>query len=362
MIKVKHILILRHTPFWVYISRSATPCKGAIRLRQLLHLLSALATCAMPLGAAAEGSNDAQNSNLWPVYRNVELGYRISYPPDWKIAPINGSNVRFSVVPPNPPGNCNLVVARKPELTALDQSMLNAEVRALGLGREDWASYVGIPLDKIRVSESRQASVNDIAAIVGVLETDLENLQGKFMRKQLVALMLSRGALWTLNCGATDFNSVNVRNRYNALSPTFSKVLGSFAFIAASVSASPTQAQSLSRAQIKQIEEIAQNIATQHNANAKATLDDMTVSSRAVSVGRNVRFENVLRVKKGLPPAKLIEFSEETQREVVPKSCAVNAKNPAFDRGLTYTFAYTNTYGEKLAEFTVDPAVCRSYE
>lgn len=123
----------------------------------------------------------------------------------------------------------------------------------------------------------------------------------------------------------------------------------------------PAHPQSLTSAQIKQIEEIAQNIATQHNANARALLDDMTVSSRAVAIGRNVRFENVLRVKKGLPSAKLREFSDETQREIVPKSCAVNAKNPAFDRGLSYTFAYTNTYGEKLAEFTVDKAVCRNY-
>ena len=333
-----------------------------MRLRQLLHLLGALVTCTVPLEATAADSNDSQNSNLWQVYRDAELGYRISYPPDWKAAPKKGPNVRFSVVPPNPPGNCNLVVTRKSELATMNQSALNMEVRALGLSQEDWASYVGIPSAKVRVSESRQASVNDIAAIVGVLETDLENLQGAFMRKQLVALMLTRGAIWSLNCGATDVNSVNVRNRYDALSPTFSKVIGSFALIAASVSASSAQAQSLSRAQIKQIEEIAQSIATQHNANAKAMLDDMTVSSHAVSIGRNVRFENVLRVKKGLPQAKLKEFSEETQREVVPKSCAVNVKNPAFDRGLTYTFAYANTYGEKLAEFTVDPAVCRSYQ
>ncbi len=332
-----------------------------MRLRQLLHLLGAMAICAVPFEATATGSNDSQNSNLWVVYRDTELGYRISYPPDWKAAPKKGPNIRFSVVPPNAPGNCNLVVTRKSELAAMDQAALNAEVQALGLGREDWASYVGVPFTKVRVSESRQASVNDIAAIVGVLETDLENLQGAFMRKQLVALMLIRGAVWTLNCGASDRNPVNVRSRYDALSPIFSKVLGSFAFVAASVSVSPAQAQSLNPAQIKQIEEIAQSIATQHNANAKTMLDDMTVSSRAISIGRNVRLENVLRVKKGLPPAKLKEFAEETQREVVPKSCAVNAKNPAFDRGLTYTFAYTNIYGEKLAEFTVDPVVCRSY-
>jgi hypothetical protein len=120
-------------------------------------------------------------------------------------------------------------------------------------------------------------------------------------------------------------------------------------------------AQSLSPAQIMQIEQIAQTIAAQHNANATAMLDDMTASSTAKAVGRNVRFENTLRVKKGLPPAKLREFSDVTKAEVISKSCAVNAKNPAFDRGLTYTFTYRNTYGEKLAEFTVDQQSCSNY-
>jgi long-subunit fatty acid transport protein len=120
-------------------------------------------------------------------------------------------------------------------------------------------------------------------------------------------------------------------------------------------------AQSLTAAQIKQIEEIAQTIATQHNNSGAAMLDDMTASTRAVAIGRNVRYEYVLKVKKGLPPAKLKEFAEQTQGEIVPKACAINAKNPAFDRGLTYTYSYTNTYREKLAEFTVDKAVCRKY-
>lgn len=126
------------------------------------------------------------------------------------------------------------------------------------------------------------------------------------------------------------------------------------------MSGSVAVAQSLTLAQIKQIEEIAQNIARQHNENAKAMIDDMTVSTHAVAVARNVRIENVLRVKKGLPLAKLKEFADETQHEIVSRSCLANRKNPAFDRGLTYTFVYTNTYGEKLAEFVVDKAACGS--
>ena len=119
-------------------------------------------------------------------------------------------------------------------------------------------------------------------------------------------------------------------------------------------------AQNLNAAQIKQIEEIAQNIAAQSNANKQAMLDEMTVSFNAVSVGRNVRFENVIRVKKGLPPKTIKEWLDATRAEIIPKSCAQNANNPAFDRGLSYTFAYSNTYGEKLGDVFVDQATCKS--
>lgn len=141
----------------------------------------------------------------------------------------------------------------------------------------------------------------------------------------------------------------------------FPHVVPTMLFLAA-IASQGASAQSLSPAQIKQVEEIAQNIARQHNGNAAAMLDDITVSSRAVAVARNVRFEYVLKVKNGLSPTKLKEFSDDIRRDIVPKSCAVNAKNPGFDRGLTYTFSYTNTYGEKLAEFTIDKAVCSNYK
>lgn len=115
----------------------------------------------------------------------------------------------------------------------------------------------------------------------------------------------------------------------------------------------------LTAAQIKQIEELAQTVASQHNANAKTMLDDVTVSTRAIAIGRNVRLEYVLRLKKNLPPTKLKEWSGETRHEILPKACQANANNPAFDRGLYYTFAYTNTYGDKLTEFIVDKATCK---
>ena len=118
-------------------------------------------------------------------------------------------------------------------------------------------------------------------------------------------------------------------------------------------------AESLTTAQIKQIEEIAMAIALQHNANLEALLDDITVSTRAVAISRNVQIVNVLRVKKGLSPSELKEFSDELRREILPKACLQNANNPAFDRGLFYTFIYKNTDGEKLAEIVVDEETCK---
>ena len=118
-------------------------------------------------------------------------------------------------------------------------------------------------------------------------------------------------------------------------------------------------AESLTTAQIKQIEEIAMAIASQHNANSEALLDDMTVSTRAVAISRNVQILYVLRVKKGLSPSELKEYSDDLRREILPKACLQNANNPAFDRGLFYTFIYKNTYGEKLAEIVVSKETCR---
>ena len=118
-------------------------------------------------------------------------------------------------------------------------------------------------------------------------------------------------------------------------------------------------AESLTTAQVKQIEDIAKAISSQHNANSEALLDDMTISTRAVAVARNVQIVNVLRVKKGLSPSELEKFSDELRREILPKACLQNANNPAFDRGLFYTFIYKNTYGEKLAEIVVNKETCR---
>lgn len=58
------------------------------------------------------------------------------------------------------------------------------------------------------------------------------------------------------------------------------------------------QNHKLSALQIKQIENIARNIAKQSNSNKHTMLDEMTASFNVVAIGRNVRFENVLRVKK----------------------------------------------------------------
>ena len=117
---------------------------------------------------------------------------------------------------------------------------------------------------------------------------------------------------------------------------------------------------SLTTAQIKQIEDIAKNIAAQSNANKQAMLDDMTTSFTAVAVGRNVRFENVIRTKRGLLPQKLKEWLAATRAEIIPKACSQSANNPAFDRGLSYTFSYSNAYGEKLGDILVDKPTCKA--
>lgn len=110
--------------------------------------------------------------------------------------------------------------------------------------------------------------------------------------------------------------------------------------------------------QLRSIESTATTIANEHNAKAASMIDDMTVSTRAVAIGKNVRFDNVLRVKKGLPREDLDRFQQQLTKEIVPRICDANAKSVAFKKGLYYTFTYRNEYGERLAKFDVDAAAC----
>lgn len=109
------------------------------------------------------------------------------------------------------------------------------------------------------------------------------------------------------------------------------------------------------------VEQVAAEIAKRHNSANVA--DAMTVSSTAVARGRQIIIKNVLRVQKDLPKHKLDEFRNALKEEIVPNTCMVNADNVVFiEMGLYYIFIYSNTYDQKLAEITVNRAVCDNWK
>lgn len=180
---------------------------------------------------SASGQPAVENSNLWPVHRDTNVFFRISYPPDWIVVQPKGVNVRFSVNPSNGPGNCNVVVRPKKEISGFSQKELNQEIESLPQSQADWAEYVGLPKSQVRVIESRIGKIGTIPALVGVIETKMENLEGKFTRYQIVAITFKPGEGWALNCGASSFNAEEAKTRFEALRPKFNKILGSFAFL-----------------------------------------------------------------------------------------------------------------------------------
>ena len=111
-------------------------------------------------------------------------------------------------------------------------------------------------------------------------------------------------------------------------------------------------------AQNQTVEQVAQTIAAQHNQSAHLVRDEMTVSSTATATGKNVRFDIIFRVRQGLPEAKRLEFDTENRKEIIPRVCAVKGNEVGFKRGMSYTFSSSNTYGEKLSEFTIDGKTC----
>lgn len=109
------------------------------------------------------------------------------------------------------------------------QAEINAEIRALGIDAASWAAYVGAVGTNVHVLSARRGTINSVPALVGVIDIDLENLQGKYVRRQIIAMTLIPGVLWSINCGVSVADKSAAERAFVQLSPVFEKVLGSFA-------------------------------------------------------------------------------------------------------------------------------------
>jgi len=114
----------------------------------------------------------------------------------------------------------------------------------------------------------------------------------------------------------------------------------------------------VSLAQPLTLEQTAQEIARQHNANAKALIDDTTVSTSATADGKNVIVTYVIRIKQQLPKDKRDEFRKGIATEVMRGVCKSNADKDAFKQGLYYTLVYRSTEDELLSKLVVSKETC----
>jgi hypothetical protein len=171
------------------------------------------------------------NTNLWPVHRDVQMGFLISYPPGWSVRPGRGPNVRFSVYPPDGPGNCNVVARPNAETEQFSQEALNREVEVMPNDKAAWAEFMGVPRSQIHEIETSRGRILTVPAVLGTFEATFENLQGQFRRKGMIAFTLTPGMAWSLNCGVNDFSSEVARARFATLEPMFVKMFGTFRFL-----------------------------------------------------------------------------------------------------------------------------------
>lgn len=112
-------------------------------MKSLVQRLSIL--CFAFLSQLALGQPVLDNSNLWPIYRDMQFGFHISYPIGWVMVPKRGPNVRFSVNPPSGPGNCNVVTRPNAELVGISQEALKREIESMATDQASWAWYTGLP-------------------------------------------------------------------------------------------------------------------------------------------------------------------------------------------------------------------------
>lgn len=173
-------------------------------LSPVARTLRRLSISALGLPFVAFGQAvDPSNSNFWPTYTDRAAGFQISYPSNWVQPPKRTLNAKFSVNPPSGAGNCNVVAKPSKELAGMSQAELNIEIRSLGIDAASWAGYIGAVATNVRVATARRAAIASVPALVGVVDVDLENLQGKYVRRQIIAMTFTPGFIWSINCGVS---------------------------------------------------------------------------------------------------------------------------------------------------------------
>lgn len=98
---------------------------------------------------------------------------------------------------------------------------------------------------------------------------------------------------------------------------------------------------------------IANEIARRHNAKSAILQDPTVVQTQAIAKGKEVILRFVLKASPNANPNAL-------QDRVLPATCQINARNPAFKEGLFYTFEYTDVNGRQISRFSVGASQCKS--
>ena len=117
-------------------------------------------------------------------------------------------------------------------------------------------------------------------------------------------------------------------------------------------------AQTLTSEQNKQIEDIARQIAANTNAGINADTVAQGGPHRAESQGKNVTFVHFMKLRPNVSQEAINGWQRETEKEILPGACAVNKDNPAFSRGLSYTFSYRTRDEKQFMSVYVDRAKC----
>jgi hypothetical protein len=166
----------------------------------------------------------------WTLHRDQSTGFQMSYPRDWTITP-NTGNVKFSVVSLLGVGACNITSVHRPELSGQSQSALNSAVSALPSEHDDWAVYLGSQLKLQRLLESRRGNIQEVRTLVGLFEATVDMGDRTRFQKAILAIALTPGLRWVLTCGSAQTDREKAQADFDALRPTYDRVLASLAFL-----------------------------------------------------------------------------------------------------------------------------------
>ena len=165
----------------------------------------------------------------WLTYSDPSIGFRISYPPDWKVVKPPESFIHFQALAEDGFGDCTLGLNLFPETANATQRDINRDVLS---GDPKTIARQLFAREGATLSGAFQNDSRGIARIGAEVDLSWQDTNGRVWRRQVSEALFTPGRLWGIHCGVNARSEQETQRLFSKLLSTFSGISKSLDLLA----------------------------------------------------------------------------------------------------------------------------------